>query len=791
MKKINLFLPYSGNANQQSAELQQISQIPIIDKVFLLHNHKIPTIEGKYTYLRTDLLHSSRTFRVIEKNAQSKYILLKLDNSDMLWDYSYIERFVQVAQQSQAGICYSDYYEIVDGKFIEKRLIDYQRGSLRDNFNFGHLVLFNTKLFKATVLKQGYAKYLHAGFYDTRLKMSLKYPIKYISEPLYTVMANAFRPQSHFSYLDPNNRRKEIEMEKACISYLKCIKACLPHSRRRIPLMKKGYFVYEASVIIPVRNRVQTIKEAIESALSQRPNFPFNIIVVDNHSDDGTTEMIQQYAHDKRIIHLIPTRKDLNIGGCWNLALQNPECGKFAIQLDSDDLYSSPQALQIIVEAFYKQQCGMLIGAYRLTDFNLNEIPPGIIDHREWTPQNGGNNALRVNGLGAPRAFYTPLIRQFEFPNTSYGEDYAVGLRFARERLIGRVYDILYICRRWKGNSDAALSMEKANEYNYYKDTLRSLELDARINYIRKLKNRSPKEKTVSQPGYLPPPLKKREIEVLLDMQRKEWPLAEKNYFIAENKTEERLTQLFGFFTIRMLHIPHRIHSARASTHKKQKCPLCAENRPNKQIGILFKERYSILCNPYPVFDKHFVIADCSHVPQKIDGRLEDMLDLAEALEEYAVFYNGADAGASIPGHFHFQAVETQQLPFCKRNILKRFIGNHNYKPLYFFDNNKELIINQVYKTIRTLSGCEESETEPAFNLLCWYNNFRIKRNNRWNIALFPRKRHRPKEYYKKKEECILISPGTLEMAGVFVFPRKEDFVKVKHKDVLNIYEQL
>ena len=268
-------------------------------------------------------------------------------------------------------------------------------------------------------------------------------------------------------------------MEQACTEHLKEIGAYLEPQFKNVDFNQEAFEV-EASVIIPVRNRVKTIKDAIHSVLRQVADFPFNVIVVDNHSTDGTTEAIAQLAQDERVIHIIPDRTDLGIGGCWNMGIHHPQCGKFAIQLDSDDLYSDEHTLSKMVSAFYEQQCAMVVGTYRMTDFDLNTLPPGIIDHKEWTPENGRNNALRINGLGAPRAFYTPVIRQIGFPNTSYGEDYAVGLAISRHYQIGRVYDVVYLCRRWSGNSDAALNAFQVNANNLYKDRIRTWELKAR-----------------------------------------------------------------------------------------------------------------------------------------------------------------------------------------------------------------------------------------------------------------------------------------------------------------------
>jgi glycosyltransferase involved in cell wall biosynthesis len=304
----------------------------------------------------------------------------------------------------------------------------------------------------------------------------MKYPIIRIPEYLYTATGNR-KSEKYFEYVDSKNREVQIEMEHAFTDYLRRVKAFIKPPVNDLDLYSQD-FKKEVSVIIPVKNRLRTISEAVNSALSQKANFPFNLIVVDNHSDDGTTEVLKKLAKsNKNLIHLIPKKINLGIGGCWNEGIHNTDCGRFAIQLDSDDIYSDDNALQTIVNVFRKERCAMVIGSYQLTDFQYNPIPPGIIDHREWTEENGLNNALRINGLGAPRAFFTPIIREINFPNVSYGEDYAAELAISRCHKIGRIYEPIYICRRWEGNSDSFLSIEKENDYNLYKDKLRTLEI--------------------------------------------------------------------------------------------------------------------------------------------------------------------------------------------------------------------------------------------------------------------------------------------------------------------------
>lgn len=436
--------------------------------------------QEEYTYL--PLTHPSRKeMERIAEIVNTRYVLLQITDEDIELGPFAPERFYTIAEMTQAGLVYADYREEKEDKFIPHPLIDYQEGSLRNDFDFGKLLFIRTSALKKAI-RQATGDYQHAGLYDVRLNISRSYPIVHINEYLYTAKEKDTRSsgQKMFDYVDPRNQEAQKEMEQACTAHLKAIGAYLKPEFLNVDFTEENFPV-EASVIIPVRNRVKTIEDAIRSVLHQKTSFAFNMIIIDNHSTDGTNERIQKYADGAQVIHLRPKRTDLGIGGCWDLGVNHPECGKFAIQLDSDDVYSDTSTLQKIVDAFYTQQCGMVIGSYRMTNFQMEEIPPGIIDHKEWTPDNGRNNALRINGLGAPRAFYTPLIRRIHFPNTSYGEDYAVGLRISRDYQIGRIYDVLYLCRRWEDNSDATLSIEQTNRNNLYKDRLRTWELKARI----------------------------------------------------------------------------------------------------------------------------------------------------------------------------------------------------------------------------------------------------------------------------------------------------------------------
>ncbi len=436
--------------------------------------------------VRSSGLASSESVKKMGQLAKADFVLLYTKSFQLDLGRFALQRMMQVCEDTGAGMVYSDYYENRNGQLSPHPVIDYQDGSLRDDFNFGSLMLFNAVAFREACSRID-KDYKAAGLYDLRLKVSQNHQLVHLPELLYTEVESDLRKsgEKQFDYVDPRNRAVQIEMELACTSHLKDVKAWLKPEFRKISF-NEGSFEYEASVIIPVRNRVRTLGDAITSVLSQVCNFRFNLIIIDNHSTDGTTDLVKKIAtDDSRVIHIIPDRMDLGIGGCWNEGIFNKSCGRFAIQLDSDDLYIDNNVIATIVEAFYTQQCAMVVGSYKMVNFDLQDIPPGLIDHKEWTPDNGRNNAMRINGLGAPRAFYTPVLRNIRIPNTSYGEDYAVGLAISRHYQIGRIMEPLYLCRRWDENSDASLDVGKMNAHNSYKDKIRTIEFIARKNLVK------------------------------------------------------------------------------------------------------------------------------------------------------------------------------------------------------------------------------------------------------------------------------------------------------------------
>jgi len=476
-RNVDVFFVFNDEVASQKL-INQFRKSMLVNRIYMLT--KVPVNLENCEQIQVEENGSCSTIRQIAKMVHSDYALLALSDSTFELGQGAIERLVQVAENTEAPMIYADYYEIKDGQLAPNPVIDYQLGSLRDDFNFGPVRFYRAEVLKA-FRYENYEMLKHAGCYALRLRASRMGELVHIPECLFIKVETDTRTsgEKQFDYVKASARERQSEMEQVCTAHLRDIGALLLAPFPETILTE--HFENEASVIIPVRNRIKTIRDAIESVLIQKTTFNFNLIVVDNYSTDGTTEILKEYATQGKLVHIIPEQKDLGIGGCWNEAVFHPECGKFAVQLDSDDLYADENTLQIIVDKFYEENCAMVIGSYRMTNFNLEEIPPGVIDHREWTDENGPNNALRINGLGAPRAFYTPVLREIRVPNVSYGEDYALGLAISGKYKIGRIYQPVYLCRRWDDNTDALLDVAKQNAHNLYKDRIRTFELQSRI----------------------------------------------------------------------------------------------------------------------------------------------------------------------------------------------------------------------------------------------------------------------------------------------------------------------
>ena len=482
---IDCFIPFR-DVLQVSRTIEGLKKEEIVGKIFLL---RLPEAAGKSIQgcevIDVKSVNCTDAVMKMAAAANAEYSLIYTKFTDLSFGRFALERIVAIGDDSSAAMLYADHFNELGGQRKNAPVIDYQMGALRDNFDFGSVLAYRTSALKEAASRMNVA-YSFAGLYDLRLKVSQKGSLVHINEYLYYEIETDTRKSGEkiFDYVDPKNRDVQIEMEKACTQHLKDIGGYLEPHFKHIEL-SDAPFEYEASVVIPCKNRVRTIGDAIKSALAQKTSFKYNVFVVDDNSTDGSVDVIKKYLGNEKLFYIAQDKTWHGIGGNWNAAIHHPHCGKFALQLDSDDMYSCQDAVQRFVDAFYEQNCAMVVGTYRMTNFDLETIPPGIIDHKEWTPDNGRNNALRINGLGAPRGFYVPLLRRINFPTTKYGEDYAVGLRISREYQIGRIYDVIYDCRRWEDNSDASLDIEKENANNLYKDRIRTWELQARISMNR------------------------------------------------------------------------------------------------------------------------------------------------------------------------------------------------------------------------------------------------------------------------------------------------------------------
>ena len=758
----------------------------------------------------------TKSLREMAAQATAPYILLYTKRFDLQLGFHALTRMVTIAEDTDAALLYADHrVQLPTGEMEARPLIDCQLGSVRDDFAFGSLVMMKTEDVKAYFEQERLREYQWAGLYDLRLFLSRRLLPVHVSESLYTEIETDTRlsGEKQFDYVDPRNRARQIEMERACTRHLKAIGALLAPDEFDEIRFDDEEFPVEATVVIPVRNRVRTIEDAIKSVLKQKTTFPFNLIVVDNHSNDGTSEAIEKCGSS--LIHLIPDRDDLGIGGCWNLAVHHPQCGRFVVQLDSDDLYSGDDTLQRIVDAFREQRAAMVIGSYRMTNFQLETLPPGLIGHAEWTLQNGRNNALRINGLGAPRAFYTPVLRKIQIPNTSYGEDYALGLMIGRRYRIGRIFDELYLCRRWEGNSDAALSWEKQNKNNLYKDQLRTTEILARQAMNRRWRQEASEE----------------DVEAFFESELSSWGEARQRYEDLQAQVQKREFP-FGDSTLAVQWNPARMVSTGAKIDKasiaSRPCFLCDENRPKEQRALMIRHHYQVLINPFPILPRHFTIPTRRHKPQNIWEHFGTMRHLAWTLPHHIVFYNGPLCGASCPDHMHLQAGSRGIVPIERdwqlyENHLEKLYpltgsgtqdmadaGNtsqrcglfllKNYAcPVFVIrslpEEKDSLLCQRLYRAL----PIPEGEGEPRMNVICWREAGDESRSDEIITLVFPRKKHRP-DCYKgvkndgmgnEKCESLLVSPGALDMGGLFITPREEDFQKLTPEWAVDILKEV
>lgn len=784
-EKIDLFLPCEYIDDAQNAlsvlhEYKTVQHIHFLVSADFAAHHQVP--EG-CTFVITDRLESSNTIVSIAENTDADYVMICTRHTTIGWGNNTLERFLRVADDTDAVMVYADHYKMVEGKMEKHPVIDYQSGSLRDDFDFGSLWCIKAQALADYIAQPDREEYQFAALYDLRLYLSRVGEIFHLNEFLYSEAELDTRKsgEKQFDYVNPRNREVQIEMEKACTQHLGKVGALIDTTFYRQPDFGEQDFEYEASVIIPVFNREKTVADAVKSALGQKANFKFNVIVVNNHSTDRTGEILDELKADN-LIQIVPERTDLGIGGCWNEAINSSFCGKFAVQLDSDDLYSSPKTLQKIVDAFYKQKAAMIIGSYRMCDFNLNTLPPGLIDHKEWTDENGCNNALRINGLGAPRAFFTPLVRQIQFPNTSYGEDYALGLAFSRRYRIGRIYDELYLCRRWGGNSDAALSVEKVNANNLYKDRLRTMELKARQHLLQG-KADIMEDSSISR-------FFNRQLEV--------WTDARHRFRDLKHVETRQLSD-----QLKLQWNPARIVSTGAKIDKKtlgeRPCFLCDKNRPKEQMSKQIDEKFHLLVNPFPILPVHFTIPARKHQPQLIYKNYGEMHRFISLHSDLMVFYNGPKCGASAPDHLHFQAGTNDILPLqtnwqrLSRNLTDIISLNDEEKisvvrdfivPAFVIISKSAESDGALFRRLYKAMPQRGDETEPMMNIISW------RKGEEFISVVIPREKHRPEAYFAEGDAQFVVSPGALDMSGLIITPREEDFRKLTEDKALSLLQE-
>ncbi len=814
MKKgIDCFIAYSGDEATQNI-IKQFQAESLVNNIYVaVGEGEECDLQGCEVCREHNVL-SSKSLKWVNEHLSSEFALFVKKGSDFQLGYQALRRMYSVARSVDAAIVYSDRYDKKGDEVIAHPTQDVFFGSVRDDFDFGCFFMVARNTLNKYVESNADADYRYSALYDLHLfslRRKRNASLFHIREYLYTVKEVDMRKsgEKQFDYVDPRNRDVQIEREQVCTKHLKEIGAYIaPESVVEVSVDKYD-FATEASVIIPVRNRVKTIEDAVRSALSQKAEFAFNVMVVDNLSTDGTTDVVEKLAaEDERVVLIKPDRNDLGIGGCWSLAFNDERCGRFAIQLDSDDLYSGPDTLQRIVDKFYAERCGMVIGSYRMCNFQLETLPPGLIDHKEWTEENGRNNALRINGLGAPRAFFTPLLRKIGMPNTSYGEDYAVGLAFSRKYKIGRIYDELYLCRRWEGNSDAALSPEKIVINNCYKDSIRTMEIIDR----RRLNE------------FWDCGITAQDAQNLLEEQKEQW-----------KDLRERYEQLVNVVTTDFIldngcklaaqYNPARIVSTGAKVDaqsiSRRPCFLCDVNRPEEQISYPLLKKYHLLVNPYPILPNHFTIPLRLHSDQKIKDYYEDMMEIADMIgDEMMVFYNGPQCGASAPDHMHFQAGSRGVVPL-ERDWTEKY--RYSRSRVYPISENEYLeamtleqvadntgvfslrgyvcpgvvivtrtpkankfLFNKIYNSL----PIPEGQIEPMMNIMAWKEASSTDGTPRIVSVILPRRKHRPDCYFAEGDGKILVSPGALDMGGLLITPREEDFRKMNMDTARDIIQE-
>ncbi len=806
----DLFLSYTGTASLQST-LATIDQEQV--RPFVMAHQEVET-GNVHQLLIPDGLSTGafRTLQLIARQARYPYTALFTRQTQLKLGYRCIERMVRVAQETDAAMLYSDHTLTADGKNEAAPKIDYQEGSLRDDFDFGGLWLIRTDLLKAFVRGQKFRRFNYGALYALRLYLSRHGKIVHLRESLYEEVKTDFRKsgEQQFDYVNPAQREVQVEMEKVCTDHLKRIGAFLAGDEIDDIPKETAHFALEASVVIPVRNRAKTIADAVGSALQQEADFAFNVIVVDNHSTDGTSEVLDKIAAaDPRLVVIRPERTDLGIGGCWDTAIRSEHCGRYAVQLDSDDLYSGKDTLQRIVGKFNEAEgTAMVIGAYRMVDFQLNTLPPGLIAHSEWTDHNGRNNALRINGLGAPRAFRTELLRKIGVPNTSYGEDYALGLALSRHFRIGRIYDELYLCRRWEGNSDAALSTDRVNRNNAYKDSLRTVELQARQQLTRHWQTPATQDLT----------------DDFFNRQMKRWKEVAKRFKDLESRLETRTLEWEGMQLTAQFN-PARIGSTTAKVKKaevkKRPCFLCDKNRPTQQIDQPVEGLFHLLVNPFPILPQHLTISLRRHKPQQLRPMMSGLLAMASKMPGYVVFYNGPRCGASAPDHGHLQAglrgvipIERDWKHYATRlNTLYPLSDSQRAEmedngvhlgsaaislltgyacPAFVIETDADTPSDFLMQKLINLLANKQKLAEPDVNVLCWREDGGAAEADRLVAVVFPRKKHRPDVYYKDEAEGgLLISPGAVDMGGLFITPRESDFRRLSAKTAVSLLREV